>query len=358
MATNRANPLPDEWPAAHVLPWVLPPEAASVPQGLLDQALVCCAEKMHLRYPEAALALLREGSTVACSFVRHSLAEQVAEILGNRDDTVQSVFIFDVDATPSDAACGELALTSPLHLIVRTRRKTEALRTLVRVLQRALLEEYTSRVGPSQVEYLLNVQVIDPDDVEKRRGYAGLLNSLFNRPIQVWQREEQEHADKTPCGWLLDAATSDKVSSGAEPMTETNERTLLVTVDDLGRLRKLIDRAKLRDPRDSEYLDRLEGELSAARAVASARVPSDVVTMNSTVHLLDLDTAERLIFTLVFPDEADIDNAKVSVLAPIGTAVLGYRAGDRLSWQVPDGVRRLKVVEVLYQPEASGDGVR
>lgn len=132
-----------------------------------------------------------------------------------------------------------------------------------------------------------------------------------------------------------------------------NERALVITEDDLERLVKLINQARFMEPRGSEYLDSLEGELAAARTVASSATPPDLVTMNSRVYLLDLDTAERMVFTLVFPDEADIDSSKLSVLAPIGTAVLGYRAGDTLSWQVPDGVRRLKVVEVLHQPGVS-----
>lgn len=131
------------------------------------------------------------------------------------------------------------------------------------------------------------------------------------------------------------------------------ERRLLITDDDLKRLKALIEQARYREPRGNAYLDSLEGELVAACVVAPPAIPPDVVTMNSTVHLLDLDTEERIVFTLVFPEEADMGSGRVSVLAPLGTAALGYRAGDILSWQVPDGVRRLQVVEVLFQPEAS-----
>ncbi len=77
--------------------------------------------------------------------------------------------------------------------------------------------------------------------------------------------------------------------------------------------------------------------------------------MNSKVHLLDLETKEEMTYTLVFPDAADIIAGKISVLAPIGTAMLGYRAGDTFSWEVPAGVRRIEVLAILYQPEASGD---
>ena len=133
------------------------------------------------------------------------------------------------------------------------------------------------------------------------------------------------------------------------------ERTIYITEYDLKRLRELIMEAKRIDRRGNEYLDSLEAELSRGKVVASTEVPQDVVTMNSRVHLVDLDTQEEMVYTLVFPQDAEISQSKISVLAPIGTAMLGYRVGDTFTWQVPDGVRRLQVKKVLYQPEASGD---
>jgi regulator of nucleoside diphosphate kinase len=62
-----------------------------------------------------------------------------------------------------------------------------------------------------------------------------------------------------------------------------------------------------------------------------------------------------MVYTLVFPSEANFDEGKISVLAPVGTAMLGYRVGDSIEWEVPSGRRRLKVEELIYQPEASGD---
>ena len=133
------------------------------------------------------------------------------------------------------------------------------------------------------------------------------------------------------------------------------ERTIYITEYDLKRLRQLIADAKRVEPRGNEYLDSLDVELSRGKVVAPTEVPPDVVTMNSRVHLVDQDTHEEMVYTLVFPQEADIGQSKISVLAPIGTAMLGYRVGDTFAWQVPDGVRRLQVKQVLYQPEASGD---
>ncbi len=99
----------------------------------------------------------------------------------------------------------------------------------------------------------------------------------------------------------------------------------------------------------------LEEELAKADVVQQQDIPPDVITMRSTVRLKDLDTGQEMIYGLVFPTEANYDDGKISVLAPIGTAMLGYRLGDVIEWKVPSGLRRLKVEKVLYQPESKGD---
>jgi len=194
METSTTRPLTDEMPAALALAWLGVTDAASATEGLLDRALFYCTEKMHLPSTEIALDLLRQGDRMARWYAHHSLAEQVAEKLGGLDGTVQSVYVYDLDATPEDLAFGEPASTSPIQMIVQAQRKTKALWALIDALEKALIEEYASRVGPGRLDYLLDVQVIDGDDVENGRGYAGLLRSLHNRPIQVWQREQPPDA--------------------------------------------------------------------------------------------------------------------------------------------------------------------
>ncbi len=132
------------------------------------------------------------------------------------------------------------------------------------------------------------------------------------------------------------------------------DRPIFITAQDLERLRGLLNK-QWATGRDSRYLAKLRDELEKAAVVDPKSVPNDVVTMNSTVELTDLDTSTTEVYTLVFPDEADIGQAKVSVLAPIGTAMLGYRVGDTFEWEVPAGTRRLRVSQILYQPEAAGD---
>jgi regulator of nucleoside diphosphate kinase len=138
--------------------------------------------------------------------------------------------------------------------------------------------------------------------------------------------------------------------------TMTKESTIYITEVDLARLRKLIEVARDRGiDSNMPYMNKLESELDRADVVDPKDIPTDAVTMRSKVRLKDLGSGKEMTYSLVFPHEADVDEGRISVLAPVGTAMIGYRVGDIIEWEVPSGVRRLKVEEVLYQPEASGD---
>lgn len=129
---------------------------------------------------------------------------------------------------------------------------------------------------------------------------------------------------------------------------------IYITAADFEKLQGLVAaRRTAVTPADRRYLDMLEQELDRAEIVEPDAVPHDVVTMNSEVRVKDLDTGEARTYRLVFPSQARTGNS-ISVLAPVGTAMLGYRAGDVIEWRVPKGIRRLEVLEVLYQPEAAG----
>jgi regulator of nucleoside diphosphate kinase len=132
------------------------------------------------------------------------------------------------------------------------------------------------------------------------------------------------------------------------------QNSIFITEEDMERLRLLLDPTMKTLSKDHEHLEMLEGELDRAQIVSPSRLPAEVVTMNSRVRVKDLDTGKDGIYVLVFPRDADFAQGKISVLAPIGTAILGYRVGDVIEWRVPGGMRRLRVEEVLYQPEAAG----
>ncbi len=133
-----------------------------------------------------------------------------------------------------------------------------------------------------------------------------------------------------------------------------NPRDIYITKFDFVRLKELLQVGISFKERDRDHLESLQHELDRAHVVDPTAIPHNLVTMNSRVRLQDMETGEENIYTLVFPSDADIEQNKISILAPIGTAILGYRAGDRVDWLVPAGKRRVRIHEILYQPEAAG----
>ncbi|HOD29546.1 MAG TPA: nucleoside diphosphate kinase regulator [Syntrophales bacterium] len=132
------------------------------------------------------------------------------------------------------------------------------------------------------------------------------------------------------------------------------ERTVYMTSFDLERIESLIQTHRSSSPKRKAQIDRLEKELDRAVIVEPKDIPADVVTMNTKLRLRDETSGEEMVLSLVFPADADLEKNRVSVLAPIGTALLGYRVGDVIEWEVPSGMKTFRITETLYQPEASG----
>jgi regulator of nucleoside diphosphate kinase len=128
----------------------------------------------------------------------------------------------------------------------------------------------------------------------------------------------------------------------------------LVTNFDHYRLFRLLERLRQSQPTGRGAYDALEGELDRADVIDPRHIPSDVITMNSTATAVDLDTGREMQFTVVFPGEAAPEAGRISVLAPVGLALLGSRAGDDIEWPIPGGIRRLRIDDVQYQPESAG----
>jgi regulator of nucleoside diphosphate kinase len=133
----------------------------------------------------------------------------------------------------------------------------------------------------------------------------------------------------------------------------TQERPLLVTETDLQRLQRVIELHG--GGRNAELVEMLEHELARAHVTSSQDVPPDVVTMNSTVVYEDQETGTRREVTLCYPQDARSDEGRISIIAPIGSALLGLSVGQSIKWPVPGGrTRTLRIVAVPYQPEAAG----
>jgi regulator of nucleoside diphosphate kinase len=138
-----------------------------------------------------------------------------------------------------------------------------------------------------------------------------------------------------------------------DPATIVAKHPIYITSRDKRLLEEMVAEADALRSAPRTELQALAKELRRAVVVDPRDVPGDVITMNSRAEILDLDTGETVTFTLVFPSQANIDEEKISVLAPIGAGMLGYRVGDEFEWQVPDGVRRMRVTQIHYQPEAA-----
>lgn len=134
-----------------------------------------------------------------------------------------------------------------------------------------------------------------------------------------------------------------------------NMKPIYITDQDRHRLEDLIYGCRANSNGHASYIKDLEREVRRARTVERTLVPSNVVTMNSRVRLRDLETGEIEVYTLVYPLMADPQENRISVLAPVGTAIVGSSVGDFIEWPVPAGTRRLFVEEILYQPEQAGD---
>ena len=130
-------------------------------------------------------------------------------------------------------------------------------------------------------------------------------------------------------------------------------RSIYITTQDRTRLES-ISRMADRD-RDRGDVSDLCEEIQRARIVAPEDMPADVITMNSRARLLDLDEGGKVEYTLVYPQDADFSEGKVSIIAPMGAAMLGYSVGSEIEWAMPGGRKRFRVEAVLYQPEAAGD---
>lgn len=127
-------------------------------------------------------------------------------------------------------------------------------------------------------------------------------------------------------------------------------RPIVITRTDAARLRELLA-TRARAARDQDHLEELSEELERARIADPNEVPADVITIHTRIQVLDLVSGERRELTLVLPRESDAGAGRISVLAPLGTALLGYRAGDEVEWQMPGGLRRLRIERVLPPDE-------
>lgn len=129
----------------------------------------------------------------------------------------------------------------------------------------------------------------------------------------------------------------------------TTENRIFITDQDYHRLMTLVSQA------EGPWAEALEEELGRANVISQKEIPNTIVTMNSKVKFMDESTGSESEVTLVYPRDAKLEEGRISILAPVGIALLGLSVGQSIDWKMPNGAtKKLKVQAVVYQPEAAG----
>jgi len=133
------------------------------------------------------------------------------------------------------------------------------------------------------------------------------------------------------------------------------KNTIQITDLDYNRLNGMI--ISMRKSNQKEYNDLLylESELERAVRTNPRKITSEFVTMNSVIEVEDCDMNKTMEIRLVYPRDSNFKQGKISVLSPLGSALLGYKAGSEVSYKVPGGMKKMKILRIIYQPEANGE---
>lgn len=129
-------------------------------------------------------------------------------------------------------------------------------------------------------------------------------------------------------------------------MKKTTNNRLLLRTDDYKLLISYLNGQVGKTPADRRNAEDLHAELKKAKLVPKENFPEDVVRLNSTVRIKAEDKDEVMELVLVTPDKANIKEKRISIMAPIGTALIGFRKGQQVKWQVPNGKKTFTILDV------------
>lgn len=131
-------------------------------------------------------------------------------------------------------------------------------------------------------------------------------------------------------------------------------KKIIVNRLDFERIRKCINDAKQFKSISAKEAGNLLHELESAEILEPEAIPSNVVTMNSIVRMSFVNTRKQIQFQIVYPNQANMKENKISIFSPVATALIGYKVGDEIEWIIPAGLTKIHIDEIVYQPEASG----
>jgi regulator of nucleoside diphosphate kinase len=132
-------------------------------------------------------------------------------------------------------------------------------------------------------------------------------------------------------------------------------KKLIINRLDYSRIKRCIDDARQLKSISMAEAEKLMKELESAKIVKPELIPANVVTMNSIVKISFLNNQKEVQFQIVYPDQANLKEHKISIFSPIATALIGYQAGEEIEWLVPAGLTKIRIEQIVYQPEAAGD---
>lgn len=124
---------------------------------------------------------------------------------------------------------------------------------------------------------------------------------------------------------------------------------------DIERIQTSLREAMAKNKINVNEANALIQELRKAKAVEPRKVPANVVTMNSIVEIGIVSTGKTMKVQIVYPENADLKQNKISILSPIAAAIIGYKEGEVVRWTVPAGETKIRIEKIIYQPEAAGD---
>lgn len=127
-----------------------------------------------------------------------------------------------------------------------------------------------------------------------------------------------------------------------------------ITINDYQRILGLLEMASLRN-KQPDVTEQLLSGLKQAKIISQVKISRNIITMNSSALLRDLDSGRETTVTITYPHDANPQSRKISLFTPIGVALLGCKEGDVTSWRIPTGLGRFKIEKIIYQPEAAGD---
>lgn len=129
----------------------------------------------------------------------------------------------------------------------------------------------------------------------------------------------------------------------------------VISKTDYLRIKKSLSNGQMNHTVSEQEAEKLLKELDSAKIVEPEQMPPQVVTMNSIVKLTYLKTSNQVSFQLVYPNQANLKEKKISIFSQLAIAIIGYQAGDTIEWMLPGGLTRIRIDEIIYQPEAAGD---